>query len=142
MPDAYDPENIFAKIIKGEIPSHKVYEDDNTFAFMDIMPRSDGHTLIIPKSSARNILDIQPDDLAAVIETVRKISLAAKQAFGADGITIQQFNESAGGQVVFHLHFHVIPRWDGVRMGPPASEMADNDVLAAHAEKLRAILEA
>ncbi|MBZ0217813.1 MAG: HIT family protein [Fimbriimonadaceae bacterium] len=141
MTEAYDPENIFAKIIKGEIPSQKVYEDENTYAFLDIMPRADGHTLIIPKNGARNILDIQPNDLAAVIETVRKISLGAMTALGADGITVQQFNEAAGGQIVYHLHFHVIPRWEGVKMRPPASEMAENEVLAANAEKLRAALQ-
>ena len=141
MTEAYDPENIFVKIIKGEIPSHKVYEDENTYAFMDIMPRADGHTLVIPKNGSRNILDVQPQDLAAVMETVRKISLGVVKAYGAEGVLIQQFNEPAAGQIVYHLHFHVIPRWSDVKLRPHSGDMAENDVLAADAEKLRAALE-
>ncbi len=106
----YDTNNIFAKILRGELPAHKVFEDDKTFAFLDIMPRAPGHTLVIPKAPARGIIDIAPDDLAHVIATTQKIARAATTVFGADGITIQQFNEPAGGQVVFHLHFHVVPQ--------------------------------
>ncbi|WP_296584843.1 HIT family protein [Xanthobacter sp.] len=137
---AYDQQNIFARILRGELPAHKVYEDDKALAFLDIMPRCPGHTLVIPKAPARNILDIAPEDLAYVATIAKKVAIAGTKAFGADGITIQQFNEEAGGQVVFHLHVHVIPRHSGVPMKPPASEMEKPDVLAAHAERLRAAL--
>jgi histidine triad (HIT) family protein len=137
---AYDPQNIFAKILRGELPAQKVYEDDKAFAFLDIMPRAPGHTLVIPKAPARNLLDVAPADLAHVMAVAQKIARAAQKAFGADGITVQQFNESAGGQVVFHLHVHVIPRHTGVPMKPPASEMEKPEALAAHAEQLRAAL--
>src|SRR5262245_51501328 len=110
MMSTYDPNNIFAKILRGELPSHKVYEDNRAFAFLDIMPRAAGHTLVIPKAPARNILDIKPDDLAHVMQVAQKIAQIAIKVFDADGITVQQFNEPAGGQVVFHLHVHVIPR--------------------------------
>lgn len=137
---SYDDQNIFAKILRSELPCHKVYEDDNTLCFMDIMPRCDGHALVIPKNPSRNMLDIDPADIAAVMATVQKIARAQLKAFGADGITIQQFNEPAGGQVVFHTHVHVLPRMDGVKLRPHTGEMADNDVLAANAEKLKAAL--
>lgn len=140
MTTDYDSGNIFAKILRGEMPAHKIYEDDDTFAFMDIMPRGPGHCLVIPKKPSRNILDVDADSLAAVMRTVQKIAIAAKKGMGADGTTIQQFSEPAGGQVVFHLHFHVIPRFDGVSLKPPASRMEDNDLLAANAEKIRAAL--
>ena len=136
----YDPSNIFAKIIRGELPCHKVYEDDKVFAFLDIMPRAPGHTLVLPKAPARNLLDVDPDDLAAVAKTAQKIARAAVQVFGADGITIQQFNEGAGGQVVFHLHLHVIPRKAGVPLKPPASMKEKPEVLSEHALKLAAAL--
>ena len=139
MPD-YDQNNIFAKILRGELPCHKVYEDDKTLAFLDIMPRAPGHTLILPKAPARNLLDVKPDDLAAVHITAQKIAKAAMPVFEADGITVQQFNESAGGQVVFHLHVHIIPRKTGVPMKPPASEKEKPEVLAAQAAKLAAAL--
>ena len=137
---AYDPNNIFAKILRGELPAHKVYEDDKAIAFLDIMPRCPGHTLVIPKAPARNLLDVAPDDLAHVHKVAKTIALAGMAAFKADGITIQQFNEEAGGQVVFHLHVHVIPRHAGVPMKPPASEMEKPEVLAEHAALLRAAL--
>ena len=137
---AYDPQNIFARILRGELPAHKVYEDDKALAFLDIMPRCPGHTLVIPKAPARNILDIAPEDFAYVATIAKKVAIAGMKAFEADGITIQQFNEDAGGQVVFHLHVHVIPRHNGVPMKPPASAMEKPDVLAAHAERLRAAL--
>ena len=137
---AYDPQNIFAKILRGEIPAHKVYEDDHTFAFMDIMPRGDGHVLVIPKNPARTILDIGEDDLIATILSVQKVARAAKAAMGADGLTVQQFNEDAGGQVVFHLHFHIIPRFDGVPLRPHTGEMAKTEVLSGHAERIRRAL--
>ncbi len=136
----YDPDNVFAKILRGEFPCHKVHEDDATLVIMDIMPRGDGHVLVIPKAPSRNILDIATDDLATLYATVQRIARAALRAFGADGVTIQQFNEPAGGQVVFHTHVHVIPRHEGVALKPHTGEKADQAVLAAQAEKLRAAL--
>jgi len=138
----YDDNNVFAKILRGELPCHKVYETEHVLAFMDIMPRGDGHVLVVPKVKARNILDVQPDDLAELAKAVQVVARAVKEAFAADGLTIQQFNESAGGQVVFHLHVHVIPRFEGVPLKPHTGEMAPNDVLARHAEKIRAALKA
>src|SRR6185369_6387574 len=137
---SYDPNNIFAKILRGELPCYKVYEDDKAFAFLDIMPRAPGHTLVLPKAAARNLLDVHPDDLAAVAMVTQKIAKAAMQVFYADGITIQQFNENAGGQVVFHLHVHVIPRKAGVPMKPPATEKEKPDVLSDQALKMSAAL--
>ena len=135
----YDEGNVFAKILRGEMPAHKVYEDEATLAFMDIMPRGEGNTLVIPKAPARNILDADPEALAAVIKTAQKVARAVKKAFGADGVTVQQFNEAAGGQVVFHLHVHVIPRFEGVPMKPPGT-MGDPETLARNAEKIRTAL--
>jgi len=138
---AYDTNNPFAKILRGEFPCHKVYEDDHVLAFLDIMPRSPGHTLVIPKAPARNILDITPDDYAHVARAAHKIAAAAMKAFKADGITVQHFKESAGGQVVFHLHMHVMPRHDGVALLPPASRKEDVKVLEDNATKLVAALQ-
>ena len=140
MSTTYDPSNVFAKILRGELPAHKLYEDADTFAFMDIMPRGDGHCLVIPKKPARNILDVDADSLAAVARTTQKLAKAVMRAFGADGVTVQQFNEPAGGQVVFHLHVHVIPRFEGVNLKPHSGTMEDQSVLAANAEKIRAAL--
>lgn len=142
MSAAYDDSNVFAKILRGELPAHKIYEDADTFAFMDIMPRGDGHALVIPKKPARNLLDVDPDSLAAVMRTAQKVARAAMKAFDADGVTVQQFNESAGGQVVFHLHVHVLPRFEGVALKPHSGKMEEQDKLAADAAKLRAALEA
>lgn len=136
----YDDQNIFAKIMRGEMPCEKVYEDDDTFVIMDIMPRGKGHCLVMPKDPARNILDIESDSLAAVARTTQKMARTVKDAFGADGVTIQQFNESAGGQVVFHLHVHIIPRFDGIRMQPHTGEMEKPEVLKANADMIRAAL--
>jgi histidine triad (HIT) family protein len=137
---SYDQNNIFAKILRGELPAYKVYEDDKAFVFLDIMPRAPGHALILPKAPVRNILDVDPDDLAHVMKVAQKIARAAMTAFAADGITVQQFNEAAGGQVVFHLHVHVIPRHAGVALKAPASVKEAPDVLANHAERLKAAL--
>ena len=137
---AYDDTNIFAKILRGELPAHKVYEDGDTLAFMDIMPRGDGHCLVLPKQPSRNLLDVEADCLAAVMLTTQKVARAAMRAFGADGVTVQQFNEPAGGQVVFHLHVHVIPRFEGVGLKPHTGQMEKPDVLAANAEKIRMAL--
>jgi histidine triad (HIT) family protein len=136
----YDPQNVFAKILRGELPSYKVYDDAETFAFMDIMPRATGHTLVIPKTPARNLFDASPEQLAACMRTAQRIARATRTAFGAQGVTLQQFNEAAGGQVVFHLHFHVIPRWEGVTLGPHTGIKEKPEVLAANAEKLRQAL--
>ena len=137
---AYDSNNPFAKILRGEFPSYKVYENGQVLAFLDIMPRSSGHTLVIPKAPARNILDISPDDFAHVARAAHKIARAAMTAFDADGITVQQFNEPAGGQVVFHLHMHVMPRQNGVALLPPASRKEDGKVLEENAARLIAAL--
>lgn len=136
----YDDDNVFAKILRGELPCHKVYETEHVLSFMDIMPRGEGHVLVIPKAKARNLLDAEPDALAELAKAVQVVARAAKEAFAADGVTVQQFNESAGGQVVFHLHVHIIPRFEGVPLKPHSGQMEANDVLAAHAEKLRAAL--
>jgi histidine triad (HIT) family protein len=137
---SYDPNNVFAKILRGELPSHKVYEDEHAFAFLDIMPRAPGHTLVIPKAPARNIVDIAPDDLAHVMKVAQKVARAGMKAFAADGITLAQFSEPAGGQVVFHLHVHVMPRKDGVALKAPASFKEDPAVLEEHASRLAAAL--
>ncbi|MEA2928267.1 MAG: histidine triad family protein [Hyphomicrobiales bacterium] len=137
---SYDPNNIFAKILRGELPCHKVYEDDKTLAFLDIMPRAPGHTLVLPKAPARNLLDVEPDDLAHVMQVAQTIAKAQRTVFGADGITVQQFNESAGGQVVFHLHVHLVPRNAGEPMKPPASVREEPAVLSDQALKLAAAL--
>jgi histidine triad (HIT) family protein len=136
----YDSNNIFAKILRGEIPCHKVYEDDHTLAFMDVMPQASGHLLVIPKAGSRNILDADPAVLANTIATVQKLAVAAKEAFDADGVYVAQFNEPAAGQTVFHLHFHIIPRSEGAALKPHTGGMEDNAVLAANAEKVRAAL--
>lgn len=135
----YDNDNIFAKILRGEIPSSKIYEDDHTLAFMDIMPRGKGHCLVIPKAPCRNLLDASPETLGQVHAVVQKVARAAMKAFGADGITIQQFNEDAGGQEVYHYHVHVIPRFEGVKTGPPGI-MGDMDEIRENGGKLKAAL--
>ncbi len=137
---AYDDNNVFARILRGELPCHKVHEDDHTLAFMDIMPRATGHTLVIPKEKARTILDISPAGLTRLALSVQLVARAVRTGMQADGLTIQQFNESAGGQVVFHLHVHIIPRWEGEAMRPHAGAMAPGDELAAAAAKIRAAL--
>ncbi len=138
----YDRDNVFAKILRGELPAHKVHETQDVLAFMDIMPRADGHVLVIPKTPARNILDIAPDALAALAREVQVVAKGVKTAMNADGLTIQQFNEPAGGQVVFHIHFHVIPRHEGQPLRPHTGQMADGESLKANAEKIRAALAA
>ena len=137
----YDDNNVFAKILRGELPAERLYEDDHTLAIMDIMPRGPGHCLVIPKAPARNIFDVEAESLSEVMATTQKMARAVVRAFNADGVTIQQFNESAGGQVVFHLHVHVIPRFDGVAMKPHTGTMEDTGVLKANAEKIRAALD-
>lgn len=133
---SYDDTNIFAKILRGEIPCHRVYEDADTLAFMDVMPQSPGHLLVIPKAPSRNILDADAAVLSKTIPVVQKLAKAAKEAFDADGITVTQFNEQAAGQTVYHLHFHIIPRYEGVGLKPHSGGMEDNAVLAANAKKV------
>jgi histidine triad (HIT) family protein len=137
---AYDSNNIFAKILRGELPCHKIYEDEKALAFLDIMPRAPGHVLVLPKAPARNILDVAPEDLAHVMKVAQKIAKVSVETFGADGVTLQQFSESAGGQVVFHLHVHVIPRKEGIALKPPASVKEAPEVLKEQAAKLSAAL--
>ena len=134
---SYDPNDICAKILRGEIPSHRVYEDEHTVAFMDVMPQANGHTLVIPKTPSRNILDADPETLARLLPVVQKVAVAAKEAFEADGVTVIQFNEPAAGQTVYHLHFHIIPRIEGQPLKPHSGTMEDQGVLAANAQKLR-----
>jgi histidine triad (HIT) family protein len=140
MVPAYDDQNIFAKILRGELPCFKVYENAYTFAFLDIMPRTAGHTLVIPKAPARGILDISENDLAEVARTSKTIAVAAMKAFDAEGIIIQQFSEAVSGQVVFHLHMHVMPMKSGVSLLPPQSRQEDVKVLQDHAARLIAAL--
>jgi histidine triad (HIT) family protein len=136
----YDTTNVFARILRGELPSHRVHEDDHVVAFLDVMPQSGGHTLIVPKAASRTLLDADPATLSHVLPVVQRIARAAKMAFSADGISVMQFNEAAGGQSVFHLHFHVIPRFEGVGLKPHTGAMENPDVLAANAERLRLAL--
>lgn len=133
---AYDDSNIFAKILRGEIPSAKVYEDEHCLAFLDVMPQAPGHTLVVPKYPSRNILDASPENLAHTITVVQKVANAVQEAFDADGIYIAQFNGPAAGQTVFHLHFHIIPRHEGVALKPHSGKMEDGAVLAGNAAKI------
>lgn len=137
----YDMNNIFAKILREEIPCYKVYETVHTLAFMDVMPMSTGHTLVIPKSPARNILDVDPDVLSILIQDVQRIARAAKRAFDSEGVLIQQFNGQASGQTVFHLHFHVVPRWADQPLKHHAEGMEKPEILTANAQKLRQVLD-
>lgn len=139
MPD-YDDTNIFARILRGEIPAHKIYEDEQVVAFMDVMPQGAGHALVVPKAPSRNLLDADPAVLGALMTVTQKLAAATKEAFGADGVTIMQFNEAASGQTVFHLHIHVIPRFDGVALKRHSGEMEKPEVLAENAEKIRRAL--
>ncbi len=139
MPD-YDDANIFARILRGELPAHRVLEDDVALAFMDVMPRVDGHVLVLPKARARTLFDLAPDALGALMARVQAVGAAAQRAMGAAGLTVQQFNEAAGGQSVFHVHFHLLPRQPGDRVRPEGGPMADGAVLAEQAARIRAAL--
>jgi histidine triad (HIT) family protein len=138
---AYDPNNVFARILRGEIPAHKVYEDAETLAFMDVMPQADGHTLVIPKAPAENLFELPPTALAATILTTQRVARAVRKAFAAPGILVAQLNGAEAGQSVFHIHFHVVPRREGLDLRFHARDMADPKLLAAHAERVRAALE-
>ena len=133
---SYDPSNIFGKILRGEIPAHKAYEDDIALVMMDIFPQSRGHTLVIPKAPSRNLLDADPAALAAVIPLVQKVANAVKRATGADGIRLVQFTEAPAGQTVFHLQFHLIPVYEGMPLTAHAGGKADDGELAALAQAI------
>jgi histidine triad (HIT) family protein len=133
----YDANNIFAKILRGEIPCHKIYDDENTLAFMDVMPQVVGHCLVVPKTAARNLLDVEPGVLCSLMPVVQKIARAAMAAFSADGVQIRQYNEAAAGQTVFHLHFHILPIVEGQTLNAHAGGMADGNLLAKHANMMR-----
>ncbi|MGI6245612.1 MAG: HIT family protein [Pseudochelatococcus sp.] len=139
----YDSDNVFAKILRGEIPAVKIYEDADILAFMDAMPQGDGHALVIPKAPSRNLLDADPATVATLFRAVQRIARAVRTAFGADGVFVSQYNEPASGQTVFHLHVHIIPRFEGVPLrGHAAGTFADRAVLAEHAARIRAALDA
>ncbi|HZZ62836.1 MAG TPA: HIT family protein [Roseiarcus sp.] len=140
MISTYDPNNIFAKILRGEAPCTKIYEDDVSLAFLDVMPRADGHTLVVPKVAARNIFDVAAEDLARLMPAIQKVARAVMSGMAAEGLTIQQFNEVAGGQQVFHLHFHVLPRWPGVALKPPGGPFQSAEALRPHADRIIAAL--
>ncbi|MBL4852987.1 MAG: HIT family protein [Robiginitomaculum sp.] len=135
----YDPDNIFAKIVRGDMPCVKVYEDANTLGFMDVFPQSSGHMLVIHKrSKARNLLDVNPDDLAHIMNSVQKLTRAAKATLNPDGIIITQYNGAPAGQTVFHLHVHIIPRYEGDLKPHASGNMADMDELQALATRIKA----
>lgn len=139
---AYDRNNVFAKILRGEIPAYTIYEDERTLAFMDVMPQSDGHVLVIPKTAAETLFELAPDDLAALIKATQRVAQGVRHALQPDGLTLMQFNGEAAGQTVFHIHFHIVPRYEGKPLHLHAREMADKAVLASQAEKIKAALEA
>jgi len=136
----YDSNNIFAKILRGEIPCVKVYEDDHTLAFMDVMPEADGHVLVVPKESAETILDLSAAGMAAMMATTQKLAKAVDKALKPDGILLKQYNRPAAGQSVFHVHFHILPRWEGVAMAPHGKVMVDAAKLEPIAAKIRSAL--
>lgn len=138
----YDPENIFAKILSGEMPSVKVFEDDVALAFMDVFPQAEGHTLVIPKHvEARNLLDMPTEKLGAYMQRVQAVARAVEKALSPDGVIVSQFNGAPAGQTVFHLHFHIIPRWQGDSMrGHASGKMAEIETLEALAQKIRPFL--
>ena len=137
---AYQPDNIFAKILRGEIPCHRIFEDDYALAFMDVMPQADGHTLVIPKQEATNIFTMPADSWGPYMQRVQQVAAAVKQGMGAEGLHIQQFNGAPAGQTVFHLHFHLLPRWSGVPLRRHTGTMEQPEILAANAKRIRAAL--
>jgi len=136
----YDPNNIFAKILRGEIPCVKVYEDDRTLAFMDVMPEAEGHVLVVPKEGAENILDLSSEGMAAMMATTQKMAKAVDKALQPDGILLKQYNRAAAGQSIFHVHFHIVPRWEGAAMAPHGKVMVDAATLEPIAAKIRSEL--
>jgi histidine triad (HIT) family protein len=139
---AYDPKNIFAKILRGEMPAHKVYEDEQILVILDVMPQSDGHALVIPKAAAENLFELDDAMAAAVIHAGRRVALALRQAFQPDGITLMQFNGAEAGQTVFHFHLHVVPRYAGRPLRTHGRGFADPALLAEQATRLKAALQA
>jgi histidine triad (HIT) family protein len=137
---SYDANNIFGKILRGEIPSVKIFEDDKTLAFMDVMPEADGHVLVIPKEGAENILDLSPQGLAAMMATTQKVAKAVDKALVPDGILLKQYNRAAAGQSVFHVHFHIVPRWEDMPMAPHGKVMVEAARLEPIAAKIRSAL--
>jgi len=138
----YDNDNIFAKLLRGEIPSIRLYEDEHAVAIMDVMPQAPGHVLVIPRAPSRNLLDADPEVLAKTIPVVQKLARAVKAAFDAEGVFVGQFNEAAAGQTVYHLHFHVVPRHEGIEMKRHSDGMEDMEVLKVNAEKILSALKA
>lgn len=136
----YDDSNIFAKIIRGEMPAFKVFEDERSLAFMDAMPMSDGHTLVVPKAPARGLFDIEPAVLAELIKATQHVARGVQKAFNPGGMRIIQFNEAVAGQTVFHIHFHIVPCYEGVKLKSHSRDWADKAVLAEHAERVRQAL--
>lgn len=138
----YRDDNVFAKILRGELPAHRVFEDEHTFAFMDIMPQAEGHTLVIPKYPAVDLFDLPVDYLSRTVATTQQVARAVKQAFAAEGVMIAQLSGAAAGQSVFHIHFHILPRSAGIDFRVHARDMAPPDVLADHARRVREALAA
>ena len=137
---AYDKNNIFAKILRGEIPCVKVFEDAKTLAFMDVMPETEGHVLVVPKEGAEDILSLSPEGLSAMMATVQKVAKAVDKALEPDGILLKQYNRPAAGQSVFHVHFHIVPRWEGVPLAPHGKLMVEAAKLEPIAAKIRSAL--
>ena len=137
---AYDNHNIFARILRGELPCVRLYEDESTLAFLDIMPQAEGHTLVLPKEPAETLLDLSPAAAAATIHTTQRLARAVRAAVGAEGLLISQFNGAAAGQTVPHVHFHIIPRWEGVGLKAHGGERADPDQLELLAGRIIAAL--
>jgi histidine triad (HIT) family protein len=137
---AYDDSNIFAKILRGEADAYRVYENDNALAFLDLMPQSDGHTLVLPKAPAENLFDLEPSIAGTLFQSTQIVAQAVRAAFKPDGIIVTQFNGSAAGQSVFHVHMHIIPRYAGTDLRWHGREMADTAILENHAERIRAAL--
>jgi histidine triad (HIT) family protein len=137
---SYERDNIFARILRGELPAAKVFEDEHALAIMDVFPQAEGHVLVLPKAPARNLLDIEADALGQLIVRVQTVAKAVRAALRPDGLTVSQFNGAAGGQSVFHLHFHIIPRWKGRPLAGHGQGMADAGELAGLAERIRAEL--
>ncbi len=137
---SYDKNNIFAKILRGEIPCVRVYEDDRTLAFMDVMPEAEGHVLVVPREDAQDILDLSAEGLAAMMATVQRVARAMDKALAPDGILLKQYNRAAAGQSIFHVHFHVVPRWEGVTLAPHGKVMVDAAKLEPIAAKIRSQL--
>ncbi len=140
QPPAYDDANIFAKILRGEMPCHRVFEDEVALAFLDVMPRGAGHTLVVPKKPARGLLDLSAADLATFMPRVQTVAAAVAEAFESGGFILQQFNEAVAGQQVFHLHFHILPCFEGVPLRPHTGALEKPEILAAQAERIRAVL--